>query len=354
MALLHGLLESVEDPALGPEGRIRGKSQVSCDLVRRKEPDPRHFHGKSVRVVLHHLQGPLLVVLEDAHRIPGADSVSPQEHHQLPDVLLVFPCLPDLFQAVGPDPIHLEEPPGFPVDDLEGFLPKKSHDAGGHDGTDSLDQPGTQVFADSLHRIRGRRFVAIHLELGAEATVVVPVPLHAQDLAGSDRDEVAHHGDGISFAGDLYLEDTIPVFFVTVGDSLHPSLQFLGHGASREKPRGGRIVDQSIEPPSCRDGNSRVGRLPGPGHWPNAVELSGLIPPFRGVFGVRSPPLTSPCPPLAGGIPIVPFHRLNRIGVPARGDTFGQPPCVPRGPCSLRRNPSSPSGTGHRPSRTLT
>jgi hypothetical protein len=68
----------------------------------------------------------------------------------------------------------------------------------GVDGSDPADHPGAQVFLDHLDRGRRRRLAKRGFELDAMGTIVDPIAIRLNKLAGRDHRGMADDGDQIA------------------------------------------------------------------------------------------------------------------------------------------------------------
>ena len=94
---------------------------------------------------------------------------------------------------VHADAGHLEQPLGVLLDHLEGIFLELAHDPLSQLGTDALDHARAEIALDAGDRGRQGLFADFRLELRAMFGMTVPLSLQAQEFAGRDFGQVAHH-----------------------------------------------------------------------------------------------------------------------------------------------------------------
>ena len=77
---------------------------------------------QAIRVELDLLDRALSVGLVDAHSPAGADAVGVEKHHDLADNLLLRPGFLDTLAAFWTDAVHVFQPGGLLLDDVEDAL----------------------------------------------------------------------------------------------------------------------------------------------------------------------------------------------------------------------------------------
>jgi hypothetical protein len=100
--------------------------------------------------------GLVAVFFDEADALGCADAVGLEEHHDVAEGSLFFPCLFDLLGAFGTDAGDVAEFAGEVGDDVEGVLAKVVDNFVGVDFADAVDHAGCEVFADTVDR--GREF----------------------------------------------------------------------------------------------------------------------------------------------------------------------------------------------------
>jgi hypothetical protein len=150
-----------------------------------------------------------------------------QEHHDLADDLLVGPGTGDLGRALGADAVHLAQPLGLGLDDVEDSLAELLDQALRVDRADAADHARAEVSLDALDRRRRRRPEEARPELLAMGAVVRPFTGGSDPLPGGDRGRVADHRDQVAVAAGLDAEDADAVPRVVVGDPLNEACENL-------------------------------------------------------------------------------------------------------------------------------
>ncbi len=149
------------------------------DRVRRPETDSPHVGRQPVRLLAHHIDGAVGVLLVDPHRERGGHPDALEEDHHLLDRFLFLPGGRDRLRALGPEFGNLDQPVRLLFDDVEGIGPEMLDYPFGEFRPDSLDKPRTEIAADALDRRRQYGRVVLDVELPAELRVRAPAPAHA-------------------------------------------------------------------------------------------------------------------------------------------------------------------------------
>ena len=134
--------------ARSSESRPKPKFSAMRSAVRKPIED---VGGQAIGVLLDHFDGFVAVGLENLGGVARADPVGLQKEHDLADFFLVGPGLPDHLTTLFPDALDLRKSLDLLFDDVQSLFPEGFNDALGHDGADSLNQAGTQVFLDPGH-----------------------------------------------------------------------------------------------------------------------------------------------------------------------------------------------------------
>jgi len=222
--LIGQFMEDIENPRLGPQPGIPGKSHFFGNPVGGKKTDPEDIRSQTVGIFLQHFNGSVAVLAEDPGGIGGADPVGLQEEHDRPDFPLLLPGLANHGNPFFADALHFLKAVTFGFDDLQGGFAELFHHSPGHDGSDPLDQPRPQIFLDPIDRRRYGRLAGNKAELFTEPGMVRPFPLHPDFLSRSGVHHAAHHGHRVPAAGNLHPGNGIAVFFINEGDALNMSL----------------------------------------------------------------------------------------------------------------------------------
>ena len=189
------LQQDMVQTGAGTDDRVVRDADLLRDLVGGLEADAVDVLGQAVWVGLDLLDRALAVGLVDAHRPAGADAVAVEEHHDLADDLLLGPGFLDALAALGADAVHVLQPGGLLLDDVENLLAELLHQLLGVYGADALDHAAAQVLLDALPG--GGRGAVEHVgaELEAKLPVLDPAALGGHPLPGADRSQGADHGD---------------------------------------------------------------------------------------------------------------------------------------------------------------
>jgi hypothetical protein len=114
------------------------------------KPNPSDVSGKPIGILGHDLHSVRAVGLEDANRPRGADPITVQEDHDLPDDLLLGPGVRYPFGSNCADARHLTEPIGRGLDDVEDLFTEGLDHLLCVNGPDAPDHPGAEIFLDPL------------------------------------------------------------------------------------------------------------------------------------------------------------------------------------------------------------
>ena len=230
-------------PARTRIGRRLLDPELGGDHVGGPEADAADVAREPVRVLRDQLDGVGAVGLEDAHRARGADPVRVQEQHDLADDLLVRPAPDDAPGALGADPVHLAQPLGLLLDDVEHGLAEGRDQPLGVDRADALDHAGAEVLLDALGRGRRGGPQEGGLELQAVRAVVDPGPAGVDELARPIAAAAPTTVDEVALAADLDAQHAEAGLGVVEGDPLDQPGQRLALGSigrARRRPGCGR------------------------------------------------------------------------------------------------------------------
>ena len=178
--VVGGLGQRVLDAGLHPLRAVVRDPDRLGDRVGGLEPDPPHLGGQPVRLVAHHRDRRVAVLLVDPHRQRGGHPDALQEDHHLLDGLLLLPRPPDHRRAFRAQPGHLDQPPRLLLDHPQRVHAEVPDDPAGGPRPDPLDQPRAEVAFDALDRGRQHRGVRVDLELP-------PVPAGASPTGPTSR-----------------------------------------------------------------------------------------------------------------------------------------------------------------------
>ena len=227
MAVVHRLGQRMGNPRANPDHGRLFDAEFHGDRVRGLEPDAANVAGKAVRVLGHDLNGIHAVGLVDPHRARRADAMAVQEHHDLPDDLLLGPGVGDAFGANPADAGHLAQPFRLRLDDVEHLLTERPDHLPGIDRPDAADHAGAEVFLDALDRRWLRGAHEARLELLTMGAVVDPFPRCGYPLPGRDHGGVADDRHEIAMAACLDAQNAKPVIGIVERHSLDEASQNL-------------------------------------------------------------------------------------------------------------------------------
>ena len=122
--------------------------------------------------------------------------------------------------ALRPDAVHVLQPAGLLLDDVENLLAELLHQLLGVNGADALDHAAAQVFLDALPG--GGRGAVEHLgpELQAKLPVLDPASFGGHPFPGADGCQGADDRDQVAVPLGLHLEHRQAVLLVVERDAL--------------------------------------------------------------------------------------------------------------------------------------
>ena len=94
-----------------------------------------------------------------------------------------------------------------------------------HNGSDSFDKAGSQIFSDAVNGRRGRGLIMNDFELFPKSGVGAPFPLQLQYFARRQCRKVPYYRDRVLPVGRLQPGDGKTALIVAVGDSFYLSLK---------------------------------------------------------------------------------------------------------------------------------
>ena len=193
VALFPGRGEQVADGRLHAQHRIRGEAQRQGHPVGREKADSVDVAGQPVGVLPHQGDGPVAVLLEDAYREQGGDTVFLEKEHDLAHRPVLLPGGADGGQLAIGNARNLGELVHVLLEHPQGALAEVADDAPGDLRPHPADQAGAQVLLQRAGA-RGFQFGGIPgLELATEFRVLHPGTdkLHG----GTGKDPRLMHGN---------------------------------------------------------------------------------------------------------------------------------------------------------------
>ena len=231
VTLAGQFLQRVEDGGSRPERAVAVDPQLGRKFVGGLEADAANVVGQLVRVGLDLGDGLLAVGSVDADGPPRGDAVLGQEEHQLADLFLLLPALPDPLEALLADPVDLQQELGRLLEDFQRLLLVDADDLGGDFWADAADRPGGQIFFDAFCRGRMGRLQLVGPELRSMLLVDHPATAGLDMLSCRHRRRTADDRDQLGSSLDLDPQDGEPILRVVVGDSIDQASQVFGHAA---------------------------------------------------------------------------------------------------------------------------
>ena len=225
MALIGQALQYIQDTCLGPDRGAFFKTHFIGNQVRLEESYAVNIRGQSVWVFLEKGDGIPAVFLEDLNGEGRTHAMFLEKNHDVPDLLLFVPCLPDHVYPFVADPLDFGKIINSVFDNLEGFFPKFFYNTGGHDRAYSLHEARAQIFLNALHRGRKHDPVTGHLELSPEPRMVMPLALHLHKLSGCRGDQVPHHRHWLRVFLRPHPGNRVAGLLVGIGDPLDLPLE---------------------------------------------------------------------------------------------------------------------------------
>ena len=165
VTLVHGFRQRIGNSGAHPDhGRLLDP-KFHGNGVRRSEADAADVAGQPVGVVGHHLDGVGAIGLVDAHCTRRPHAIAVQEHHDLPDRLLLGPSRRDALSPYHAYAIDLAQSLGIGLDDVEDLLTEGLYHLLRIDRANAPDHSRGEVLLDSLRRGGRRRLQKPCLEL---------------------------------------------------------------------------------------------------------------------------------------------------------------------------------------------
>ena len=214
VAVAGRLQQDMTQARAGPNDGVVRDANLLRDLVGGLEADAVDVLRQAIGVGLDLVDCALAVGLVDAHRPARADAVGVEEHHDFADDFLLGPRFLNAMAALRPDAVHVLQPGGLLLDDVENLLAEFYDQLLGVNGTNALNHAAAQIFLDAL--LRGRRSAVEHVsaELEAKLLVLDPASLGGHPLPSADGCQGADHGDQVAVPFGLHLEHGPSVLLV--------------------------------------------------------------------------------------------------------------------------------------------
>ncbi len=200
MPVSRRFFQHMHHPGFEAVDRVRRDPELRRDPVGGPKPNAANLAGQPKRVLPHHRDRLLAEFPVDPRGMSGAHPVTLEKNHDLPHALLLDPGFLDPARPFRPDPFHLAQPGGEPIDHLERPLAKMIDYPLGKLAANPRHQAAAQVFPDPDHRPWQDRIIVLHGKLRAEFWMGPPLAAGADRFADVQRGEVANDRDRLGAA----------------------------------------------------------------------------------------------------------------------------------------------------------
>ena len=225
MSFVRKLSQRIEDAAPAPSRVLFLIAHLCGDAVGGLEADAPDIVGKAVGIFFHLVDTLLAVFPVDFRRIGRAYAIALQKEHDVLDVLLLLPALPDLRHTLTPDIGDFVEPFDVGFDDVDRFRSEPLDDSPGEPGADAFDQSAAEVFFDPVHRGGHRLLPRCGDELAAVAFVHLPFAAAQKNAAHRNLQQVTHERDKVAITLHLDLQHRVTVLGILIGNAFHDAAQ---------------------------------------------------------------------------------------------------------------------------------
>ena len=165
MPLVHGFRQRIGNSGAHPDhGRLLDP-QLHGNGIRRAETNAADIARQAVWIIRHHLNCVGAISLEDADRTRRADAIAVQEHHDLPDRLLLGPGRNDPLGPHRADAVYFPQALRVCLNDVEDLLTESLYHLFRIDRANAPDHSRGEVLLYSLRRGGRRRLQKPRLEL---------------------------------------------------------------------------------------------------------------------------------------------------------------------------------------------
>ena len=174
VAILGKFIQCIENTAPQTDKAVLLNAHLLRYGIRRLETDAPDIVGQPVRILLHDADTVAAIGLKDLRGMAGADFMPLQKKHDILDLLLLFPALPDPLHPHSADAFHLDQRIRIFLDHIQRVLSEFLHNAAGKLRPHAFDQTGTKIFLDAVNRGRKGLFEFLHGKLAAVFGVHLP------------------------------------------------------------------------------------------------------------------------------------------------------------------------------------
>jgi hypothetical protein len=239
MTIIECLVKSINNAGFQPSGMLSRQTKGAGDLVRGLKSDPINILSQPVGVFLDLTDGVVAISLVDFYGQTGRDSVPLQEEHYLFNLFLLLPRPADQSGPMVTDPFDLIQTLRRMVEYVDGFQIKGVDNASSGLGTNTLDQAGSKVAANSLYCGGDDTMDILSLELSSILGVGLPCTFYPDTLPGSQIGQISHGSYQAIFASAPEVErlirgkadNGIASLFTIEGDALDGTFKnFRRHG----------------------------------------------------------------------------------------------------------------------------
>ena len=195
VAVLDAGLERVQEAGLESLGRVAGDAELAGDRIGGAKPDAPDLVREAVRILAHHADRVLAVLLDDARGERTRDADAEQEHHHVLDVALRREHLRDRRRTCTADADDLGEPRRRALDDVERLDPELLDDPLRERRPDSGERLRAEKLLDPGGGLRRDQLVFADLTLLAPLAIDDPRAVELDRHALVDPDELADDRD---------------------------------------------------------------------------------------------------------------------------------------------------------------
>ena len=149
-----------------------------------------------------------------------------QKKHNILDLFLPFPAVPDHLDSFFTDAVHFLQPGNIRLNHFQRFYAKLCYDLFRIFRTNALDQTGTKIFFNTKYRRRKRFFPALCSKLSAVTTVHFPISINQQYRTNIHIQQTSDdcHKFFVTFYGTF--EDRVAIFRILISNAFHHTSDF--------------------------------------------------------------------------------------------------------------------------------
>ena len=149
-----------------------------------------------------------------------------QKKHNIFDLFLPFPTIPDHFYPLLPNTVHFLQPGNICLNHFQRFYAKLCYDLFRIFRSNTFDQTGTEIFFNTKYCGRKRFFPALCCKLSAVTTVHFPISINQQYRTNIHIQQTSDdcHKFFVTFYGTF--EDRVTVFRILISNAFHHTPDF--------------------------------------------------------------------------------------------------------------------------------